>query len=91
MCWPDVVLQAILGGAAQPAHAPDAAARRQDRGDFGIAMRSNGIPIYRCGAGEAQTVSPPQSNPNMRGRYHPSPTVGLMAHYAIRRERIVLL
>ncbi len=32
--------------AAQPAHAPDAATRRQDRGDFGIAMRSNVIPIY---------------------------------------------
>jgi len=45
--------------AAQPAHAADAAARPQDRGDFGIWVRSNGVPIYRCGAADGHTVSPP--------------------------------
>jgi hypothetical protein len=33
--------------AAQPAIAADAAARRRDRGYFGIQMRSNHISIYR--------------------------------------------
>jgi hypothetical protein len=37
--------------AAQQALAPDAATRRYDRGDFSIQMRSNVVPIYRCGGG----------------------------------------
>jgi hypothetical protein len=42
--------------AVQPAIAADAAARQQDRGYFGIQMRSNHISIYRCGTAEWQTV-----------------------------------
>jgi hypothetical protein len=41
------------GNAAEQALAPDDAPRPQDRGHFGIQMRSNVILIYRCGAGEA--------------------------------------
>src|SRR5215213_7785715 len=82
---------ASIGAAAQQAAVADAATRPQDRAVFESRYHPIAISIYRCGAAKRQSVSPPQSNSNMRGRYHPSPTVCLMAHYAIRRERIVLL
>jgi hypothetical protein len=42
--------------AAEQALAPDAAARPQDRTDFGIQMHSSDLSIYQCGAGEARAV-----------------------------------
>src|SRR6476661_129185 len=38
--------------AVQPAHAPDAAARRQDRSHFESCVHSIAFPIYLCGAGD---------------------------------------
>jgi hypothetical protein len=52
-------LERLSSLATQPAHAPNAAPRRQDRGDFGIQMRSDVVPIYRCGAADGQAVSLP--------------------------------
>jgi hypothetical protein len=37
---------------------PDAAPRPQDRADFGACFRYNAIPIYQCGAADAQSVGP---------------------------------
>src|SRR4051812_48194834 len=42
--------------AAQPAHAPDAAARRQDRRHFEGNVHAIAFPIYSCGAGDGHTV-----------------------------------
>ena len=53
-----VSLEAFDEAPAQQALPPDAAVRRGCRRDFGTKKRTNVIPIYQCGAGEAQAVGP---------------------------------
>ena len=67
--------------AAQPAHAPDAAARRQDRRHFEGCVYSIAFPIYPCGAGDGQPVGPPlsMSLPRLMPQNHRSDTLGLFS------------